>query len=156
RGFLRAWPIYERLWRMTRRVQQIPDAPHDLLRIVLVRYRGSPITLPDGTTVQRGDSVAALHLNNPVVTRLTAASGSALHLLPLLAGDLSALARWMAVDDAASSNGAVRAIYGFTLLGRASTRLGFTVRERPHTLYMRLERFYMTGLLALYNPGGLD
>src|SRR5262249_8577006 len=31
RGFLRAWPIYERLWRMTRRVQQIPDAPHDLL-----------------------------------------------------------------------------------------------------------------------------
>ena len=39
-------------------------------------------------------------------------------------------------------------------LNEAAPRLGFTVRERPHTLITWLDRLFMTGLLALYNPRG--
>lgn len=154
RGFLRFWPVYERFWRLFHRVQPIPDAPHDLLRVQFSRYHGRPITLPDGTTVRRGDRVGKLHLNNPVVSRV-AAEGSALRLLPMLAGDLAALARWLA-SDAAPGGGELRAIHGVTLLARGAARLGFTLRERPRALYTRLDGFFMTGLLALYNPAGLD
>ncbi len=49
----------------------------------------------------------------------------------------------------------MRALTGLTLLGRASRRLGFTVRERPHTLMSEADRIFMTGLLALYSPQGL-
>jgi hypothetical protein len=34
--------------------------------------------------------------------------------------------------------------------------MGFSIRERPVTLYARLDRFYMTGLLALYDPLGFE
>jgi MFS family permease len=154
RGWLRFWPLYERFWRLFHRVHSIPGAPHDLLRVQLGRYHGQPITLPDGTTVRSGDRIGTLHLNNPAVSRV-AAEGSALRLLPMLAGDLAALARWLA-SDAAPGGGELRAIHGVTLLARGAARLGFTLRERPRTLYTRLDGFFMTGLLALYNPAGLD
>ncbi|HEU5424290.1 MAG TPA: MFS transporter, partial [Nitrolancea sp.] len=154
RGWLRFWPVYERFWRLFHRVQPIPGVPHDLLRVQFARYHGRPITLPDGTRVRRGDLVGTLHLNNPAVSRV-AAEGSALRLLPMLAGDLTALAGWLA-SDAPPGGGDVRAICGVTLLARGAARLGFTLRERPRTLYTRLDGFFMSGLLALYNPAGLD
>ena len=49
----------------------------------------------------------------------------------------------------------VKAIYGVTLLGRAGSRLGFTIRERPWNLLAWFDRLFMTGLLVLYNEKGL-
>ena len=150
RGFLRFWPIYERLWQALHRVRPVPGAPEGLLRIDFARYHGRPITLPDGTRIQRGDRIGELHINNRAIARL-APDGRALRLLPLFAASFRALAAWSREPGFPAD---LRAIYAFTLLGRASGRLGFTLRERPPTLHTRLDRFFMTGLLALYNPGG--
>ena len=150
RGFLRFWPIYERLWQALHRVRPVPGAPEGLLRIEFARYRGRPITLPDGTRIQRGDRIGELHINNRAIARL-APDGRALRLLPSFVASFRALAAWSREPDFPAD---LRAIYAFTLLGRAGGRLGFTLRERPPTLHTRLDRFFMTGLLALYNPGG--
>lgn len=152
RGFLRFWPVWEWVMDVAYPVTPIPDAPHGLLRIHPMRYHGQPITLPDGTHIARGARVAELHFNN---RRLVAISGdvSPWRLARMIGEDLGALARWAAQPGEVAR---MEAFVGVTLLGRASGRLGFTIRERPVTIHARLERFFMQGLLAIYNPDGVQ
>lgn len=152
RGFLRFWPVWEWVTRTTKPVTPIPDAPHGLLGVHLMRYRGQPVTLPDGTQVPRGAWIAALHLNNHRVSAI-AREASTWRLARMVAEDLGALARW------AENPGEMArpvAFMGVTLLGRVGPRLGFTVRELPVTIHARLERFFMEGLMAMYNPEGVS
>ena len=131
--------------------QAIPNAPYGLLHIHLGRYHGPPITLPDGTAVRRGAWITELHFDN---RRMSAAArtASAFQFTRMIAEDMQALAAW------ASAPGPVArsvAVMGITLIGRAAPRLGFTVRERPVTIKTRLDRFFMDGLMAIYNPDGV-
>ncbi len=150
RGFLRFWPVWERFWLTLFPVQPIPGAPHDLLHVRFSRYHGKPIALPGGVEIRSGACLCELHFNNPTLAQL-AAETTPWGLLRLLRDDFAALARWSRQPDFPSD---VRAIFGYTLLNEAAPRLGFTVRERPHTLVTWLDRLFMTGLLALYNPRG--
>jgi hypothetical protein len=129
----------------------VPGAPHGLLRVHLTRYAGRPITLPDGTRIERGALVAELHFNNQLVSAAAQEAGP-FELTRMIADDMGALARWATEPGGAMA----RAVIGVTLLGRAAPRLGFTPRERPVTLHARLERFFMQGLLAIYNPQGVS
>ncbi len=60
----------------------------------------------------------------------------------MLREDFAALARWSRQPDFPDG---VQALFGYTLLNEAAPRLGFTVRERPHTLVTWLDRLFMTG-----------
>jgi len=151
RGFLRFWRLYERLSLLVLRPQPIPGAPTGIFLVRIMRYHAEPIELPDGTHVARDDLVAELHLHNAVVPQLASRAG-VFALVRGMAGDLGALAAWSRDPTFPAQ---VRALYGVTLLGRAAARLGFTTRERPHTLKTWLDRLFMTGLLALYSPQGL-
>jgi hypothetical protein len=152
RGFLRFWPLWERFRQALRRARPVPGAPHGLLVVRFTAFRGRPIELPDGTRVAAGDLIAELHLHNPVVSQV-AHQADAWDLLRMFIADLRAFAAWSQQPDFPSE---MRALYGVTLLGRAGTRLGFTLRERTRTLRALLDRFFMTGLLALYSPKGIE
>lgn len=154
RGFLRFWRLYERLSLAAVRPQPIPDAPSGIFLVRLTRHHGPGVMLPDGMRIAPGDTVAELHLHNARVPDL-ATRGGAFTLLRMMAGDLGALAAWIERSAAGEPAANVRAVVGLTLLGRGASRLGFTVRERPHTLKAWLDRLFMTGLLALYSPQGL-
>ncbi len=152
RGFLRFWPVWEWVMGMFKPSTPIPNAPYGLLRTRLKQYDGRPITLPDGTQIERGTWIAELHFNNRLMTA-AARTSSPWRLTHMLIEDMRALASWSAQPgDMAQA----QALMGVTLIGRAAPRLGFTLRERPLTIHARLERFYMQGLMAMYNPQGAD
>ncbi len=152
RGFLRFWPVWERVTLLVHPTYPIPRATANVLRTQLTRWHGRTITLPDGTHVAKGDLVVELHVNNRALGEFVM-HASDWRLLPLIAEDLRALAGAMRTPAFPRE---VRAVYGFTLLSRAAPRLGFTVRSRPHTLRAWLDRVFLMGLLPLYNPRGLD
>jgi hypothetical protein len=151
RGFLRFWPFWERIVLHFRPIVPIPGAPTGVLLIRVDRFRGRPIELPDGTHVRRGDRIIEVHLNNRTITRV--ASVGPFGLLRMMAEDLRALAAWVEEPIAPAD---IRALYAVTLLSRAGPRLGFTLRERPVNLHNWLERFFMQGLLVLYNLQGVQ
>ena len=152
RGFLRVWPVWERIYGALFPTQAIPNAPHGVLHVHLGRYHGHAIILPDGSRIARGARIVYLHFDN---RRLIAAARDAgpWRLTRMIAEDLGALARWAAQPGELAQ---AQALFGLTLMGRAAPRLGFTVRERPVTLLARMDRFFMEGLMALYNPDGLQ
>ena len=151
RGFLRFWPLWERFTLWLWKVQPVPNAPNGLFQVSIHPYKGRPIVLPDGTSVASGDLIMDLHLVN---WRLAAAypAGQPLALLKEIREDLAAIAQGFQGQRYPPS---VRALYGVTILAAATPRLGFRLRPRPINLHGRLERFFLKGLLALYNVDGL-
>jgi MFS family permease len=148
-GFLRFWPVWERINSLFHPLHAVPGAPYNLFLTRFGRYHGRPMTLPDGTTIRSGDRVLELHANNHFLAQLS----GGLALVRQARGDLAALAAWTLQPEYPVG---VRAIYGFTMLSRGLPRLGFTVRDRRVTLYVRLQRFYFLGLMALYHGHGLE
>lgn len=168
-GALRFWPFWERVMLRLFPTTAIPNAPYGLLDVRITRYHKRSLELPDGTTIHRGDWVGEFHFHNVTLARL-AAQATPWELVRMVEGDLGALAVWVEQDRAALANapaqrrrarqapsiGALPALHGVTLLGRAAPRLGFVVRDRPHTLGAWSDRIFMTGLLALYHPHGVQ
>jgi MFS family permease len=150
RGFLRFWPFWESVTIAFHPQHRIPDAPSDLLRIQFTHFHGRAITLPDGTSIRSGDRIAELHINNTAIAEV-AERVSSWQLLRMLMGDLQSLARWSQTEGFPKG---IHAFYGYTLLSRGASRLGFTLRSRPRTLRSWLDGFFMLGLLVLYSPLG--
>ncbi|MBX5449230.1 MFS transporter [Thermogemmatispora sp.] len=149
-GIMRFWTFWERLTLAVLGIQPVPNASYGLFQARLTRYHGrSPLLLPDGTRIGRGDLLLELHFVNRRI-RDAALQRSPWELLRMMRTDLQAVAAWLQTPACAQ----VRAIYGVTLLSQAAPRLGFTVRERPRNLWSRADRMFMTGLLLLYHPQG--
>lgn len=151
RGLLVAWLRWEQfahyLWPLT----EVPQSPNRTFGMRILPYRGEPLMLADGTRVEPGAPICELHCNNAVVLAITQAG----KINPYRAArdDLASLARWVAQASEARE---VRAIYGFTLLGPAAARLGFSVKRGESSIKQHFVRLFMTGLLVIYSREGLS
>jgi MFS family permease len=150
RGFLRFWPVWDKIMLFFVPVQSIPQSA-GLFRVHFGHYHGRPIDLPGNVHVQKGDPIVELHFSNTAL--LEAAKTVGLWgIMQMMKQDLRALALWVQQPD---FPGEGRVLFGVTLLSRGGPRLGFTVRDRPKSLHTLLERFFMMGLMVLYNENGI-
>jgi hypothetical protein len=149
---VRLEPIFafiERIDRRRRHIRRI-RAKGGILGLELTRWGGAPVTLGDGTRVNRGDPVGELHLENHDLKRFAPEAGLS---AAFQAGrdDLAALAGWAA----RRAPGPVPVAYhGATILWPLAHRFAFEILERPPTFRVRLEDWYGRGILARWASGG--
>lgn len=145
---LDVWIGWERLLTAVQRIHPVREG--GVLRYAVSRHPGPWVRLGDGGRVGPGAVILELHLDNRQFARLTAAGAKPLQLVRLVRQDLRALTRLIE----GGALGPVAALHGITFMAPAGPVLGFESGELPHTLHLRLDRFFMAGLVLLYNPGG--
>lgn len=146
-GVLDVWIGWERMLGALQRIRPIREG--SLLRYAIRHHSARPVTLHRGW-VGRGAVIVELHLDNHRFAALAGAGAPPLRLVRLMREDLRVLASL--VDGGAL--GPVAALHGVTFMASAAPILGFEARDVPHNLHRRLDRYFMAGLVLLYNPAG--
>ncbi len=115
-----------------------------------IRHHGPEVTLRDGTRVRPGDPVIAPHVTNDAMAELTR-SGWQSEIIRRGLADLRELAAVVAAMDPADRP---VALWGATILWPFAKREGWEVRERPRTLRVRMEDWYLRGVLRRWAKEG--
>jgi hypothetical protein len=140
--------LVERIDRWRRGICAVQ--PQALLGLEAERYRGEPVTLRDGTRVQRGDLLWTIHFDNARLREL-AGEGWQTRAYVQANVDLARIAERVRVLPVGSRP---VALTGVTLLASLTLRVGFEARERRPTRWVRLEDWYLRSLLARWSPQG--
>jgi len=115
-----------------------------------LRHHGPTVVLRDGTTVRDGDRIIGPHAMNEALAQLTR-EGWQSELMRRGLADLRELAGIVAAMDPGERP---VALWGATLLWPFAKRAGWEVRERPRTLRVRLEDWYLRGVLRRWAKSG--
>ena len=115
-----------------------------------LRHHGTETTLRDGTVVRPGDRIIGPHAMNDVLADLTA-DGWQRDLLRRAREEQRVLAATIAAMPAAERP---VALWGATILWPFALRLGWEVRDRPRTFRVRLEDWYLRGVLRRWAKAG--
>jgi hypothetical protein len=150
-GLLAAWQQWDRIAHRLWPLEEIPGAPYGVLMMRAATADGDASFIANGTSLGDSYPVCELHCNNLRILEIVGAG----QMSPYTAAraDLRALAKWCSETPEGRE---IRALSGFTILAGPASRLGFELRECPHTIGMRFERFFMRGLLLIYSPMGLE
>jgi peptidoglycan-N-acetylglucosamine deacetylase len=150
------WLAWERCFHALFHLQPAnPSAAKSFLHFRLTDYHGETIRLNEGVTLEKGDRVAELHMDNALLYELGRKSRSTVQLaiqlirqmeqtMPQLASVLLSRA------DAAS----IKAVMGVTMVHRGVEQFGFTVSELPKSPFSSASRFYLRILLSVIHPQG--
>ena len=121
--------------------------------IAFRRYVGTPLDLPDGTRIQRGDRLCEIHFwNRRIAERQASTAGTATWgVIRDFRADLGTLAGAVA----SGALGEVRAIYAASPLAPAAAHFGFFVRQLPAGWRRSLLTVWQTGLRRAFRPKAL-
>lgn len=147
-GVLSVWLLVERISTWLQHIR--PVQAQAMLRLSFSRHRGRGLVLKDGTEIAPGDDVIELHFDNRRLVELTRSGTSPWPLIQHIRADLAVLATRLSAEG----HDEIKALHGVTLFAPAGVRLGFEVHPMPRTWRFALERFFMAGLVILYNPAG--
>jgi len=141
-------PIYYAFTRLKYLDGNADGKRDNIFRVRLMRYRGRPITLADGTTVRKGDVLVKIHLHNVRLMKKLFAVNSAIAKGRLIARFVSESLPGLADYVRNHPRGdRIRAVVGITMINRGCRQLGF----EPFSPVSRLYKFYKRlTLLPIY------
>jgi hypothetical protein len=108
-------------------LQKLDTHPQQVFRVRLLRYRGQPLSLCDGTRIERGDLLVKLHLHNVHLFRMLGEEHPfvrARKLQNLVAYSLPAVSQYIMQHPQSIE---IKGVIGFTQLNRGCRQLGFDV-----------------------------
>ncbi|MFD1773315.1 polysaccharide deacetylase family protein [Paenibacillus rhizophilus] len=148
------WLLWERCFHFLFRLRTVtPDLP--FLHYRLRPYQGHTVSMDDGTTLNKGDQVIELHIDNRQLFELGMLSRSAaqlaIRMIRRMDKDMPFLAEIIAGDDTLSE---AKALYGVTMINRGPEKFGFTVKDLPKGLFASLTKFYLSILMSVIHPAG--
>jgi hypothetical protein len=130
---------------------------HDLQplgRVLLLgrrRHRGTALTLPDGTRIERGAAIGSLHFNNLGFSSLTASSARA----TAHAFTREPLGSMQALADAARTDARLAGVVAFhatTWLPPHGERIGFVATPLPPSRAARMRTAWLRLLVWTFAP----
>ncbi|MBO8170412.1 MAG: hypothetical protein H0Z33_00795 [Bacillaceae bacterium] len=149
-----AWEIWDQIYERCTRLEYI-DRHNNIFRIVLLTYRGNPLTTGDGKIINHGDPIIKLHIHNCRLARKFSGVTSDVKLGLLLRKEilhsLPALACYVKQNPACQH---VKGIVGTTMLYRGARGLGFSVADVPDTTFYRYKNWYLKLMMSLMHPEG--
>ncbi|TLS35086.1 hypothetical protein FCL54_22390 [Pseudalkalibacillus caeni] len=118
-------PFYYALTRLTYLDTENP-LKKSVLRVRLTKYKGRKVTLSDGTTLNKNDTMVKIHIHNVRVLREISFIKSdikrALYLYKLVKEAMPCLAAYI---DKHELQNEIKGIIGITLINKGYERLGF-------------------------------
>lgn len=154
RMLVSAWLLWEKAFHALFTLQTV--TPSDPMLHYRVRpYQGHPITLEDGSQIEKGDQIVELHFDNKKLFELGSRSRSemqlAIQMIRAVQKDLPTLAN-MVVERPELQE--AKGLYGVTMISRGSEQFGFQILDLPSGWFARTSRFYLRLLLSVIHPKG--
>lgn len=148
------WRKIEKIIRHLFHIEDIlEDGKPCMFRLALRKYKGKELLLPDGISLQKGDFIGELHINNEILENIIFTDDPFRMGLAArqAAGDsLKILAKWL-IKNPRYKN--IKAIAGLGLLHRGSKSLGFQTYQ-VSSFISCLARWYEIWLLTIFHPAG--
>jgi peptidoglycan/xylan/chitin deacetylase (PgdA/CDA1 family) len=146
------WLKWDKLYNWVFQIEPV-DKYHPFLNKRICTYFGKPIQLPDGETIQKGDRVIELHLNNAMLYQMGINAKSSVQLAIEMIRSMEKLLPRI-LTPSQSSEKQIKGIYGVSIIHRGAKRLGFTVIDLPKTPLSLCITFYLRLLMRVIHPQG--
>jgi len=145
--FLSLWGLWDPFYYYCSHLTLLDpnNRKNNVFRVKLVRYKGHPITLKDGTMVRKNDLLVKIHLHNVRLLKdmvnINSEFRKGLFIYKKIKDALPTLAQYVHKHDRTDE---IKGIIGISMLHQGSERLGFEI----HGIYSRFYRWFKT--LAQY------
>ncbi|TCT15975.1 hypothetical protein EDD68_1359 [Melghiribacillus thermohalophilus] len=140
-------PVYYHLTRL-RYLDSRHGPKKNVFRVRLTRYKGKPVTLSDGTSIQKNDLLVKVHLHNVrLLNELQSIENEVrrgLIIHQLVKDSLPGVASYISRHRRRNE---IKGIIGITMLSKGIKRLGFEAYSIDHPLYKIVKS---TALILIY------
>lgn len=131
RGYLLAiWNVIDPIYYKFTRLRYIinHDQQKTVFRVRLVRYKGIPVVLKDGTDIQKNDLLLKIHLHNVKILKklypIKSDIRRAVLIYHQIKYDLPELAKYIKAHEKSDQ---IKGIVGITSIYQGANRLGFEI-----------------------------
>lgn len=99
----------------------IPGSEYDYVYMDVLKHKGKEVRLSDGTVINKGDTVAEIHINNDTIKEVPVTK-----VIRVFQAEVVAMAKLLQNNEEYKD---IKAVFGRTVLYPLTKRLGFEVFE---------------------------
>ncbi|SET55408.1 hypothetical protein SAMN05421676_105271 [Salinibacillus kushneri] len=147
-------PVYFRFTRL-HYIGKYHGSTSNIFRVRLTRFKGSPLTLSDGTIINKNDLLLKIHLHNVRLLHElqdeTSEIKKAFFAFERVKDSMPGLATYVLTHKRHHD---IKAVIGITSLNKGVSRLGFETRNIQSPIYKWVKKmtFYPIHILSLSKP----